>query len=234
MKTLLKLSAASAILLLTACGDKTETTVSDAKPSPSEVEVTAKDDTTVTKTTIKTPKNEAEALDVFKTAEENYLTAKNNLSVFRTCPEENVLADISSYSTELGNPELSQEKWLKSNGKRKDVKTTASGLQYSVNKASTMTDTKPPMPTQKVRVNYHGLFLNGETFDSSYDRGEDIEFPLNGVIKGWTEGVGLMRPCDAWTFYIPSDLAYGPNGRGSIPPATPLVFHVQLLEISDN
>ncbi|MBL4870163.1 MAG: FKBP-type peptidyl-prolyl cis-trans isomerase [Robiginitomaculum sp.] len=174
----------------------------------------------------KAPTNQAEA-------QKAYDTAKESLAKFSSCPTENVLTDISTYTTTLGDTALSQEEWLAANGKRKGVITTASGLQYSVNKASSMTSANPPKPTQTVRVNYHGLFINGDTFDSSYDREKDIEFPLNGVIKGWTEGVGLMRPCDAWTFYIPSDLAYGPNGRGSIPPATPLVFHVQLLEITD-
>ena len=75
--------------------------------------------------------------------------------------------------------------------------------------------------------------VDGKMFDSSYERGEDIEFPLNRVISGWTEGLGLMRPCDAWTFYIPSDLAYGPQGGGPIPPATPIMFHVQLIEVNE-
>jgi FKBP-type peptidyl-prolyl cis-trans isomerase len=153
-------------------------------------------------------------------------------AALQVCPPSEILADISTYSNEMAAADLPQAEWFAANGIRDGVKTTESGLQYSVNKSG---NAKGPMPesTQKVRVNYHGQFLDGATFDSSYDRGKDIEFPLNGVIKGWTEGVGLMRPCDAWTFYIPSDLAYGANGRGSIPPATPLVFHVQLIEVTD-
>ena len=159
-------------------------------------------------------------------------TATDNLAKFRTCPEAEVLKDITSYDSDFGDTGMDQAAWFAANGKKPGVVTTPSGLQYKVNKASTL-KSNTPRPEQTVRVNYHGLFLDGKTFDSSYDRGEDIEFPLNRVIKGWTEGVGLMKPCDAWTFYIPSDLAYGPKGRGSIPPATPLVFHVQLLGISD-
>lgn len=155
------------------------------------------------------------------------------LAKFRTCPTTNVLTDITSFSSDFGDTSLEQAAWFEANGKRKNVVTTASGLQYSVNKASNIKGSVPKL-TEIVRVNYHGLFFNGETFDSSYDRGEDISFPLDKVIKGWTEGVGLMRPCDAWTFYIPSDLAYGPNGKGSIPPATSLIFHVQLLGTSVN
>lgn len=153
-------------------------------------------------------------------------------AALRVCAPENVLADISSYSNDVADTSLNQTEWFEANGKREGVVTTASGLQYSVNKSGNA-DGPNPIPTQTVRVHYHGQFMGGEKFDSSYDRAEDIKFPLNGVIKGWTEGVGLMRPCDAWTFYIPSDLAYGPNGRSSIPPATPLMFHVQLIEITD-
>ncbi|PHR57645.1 MAG: peptidylprolyl isomerase [Robiginitomaculum sp.] len=150
----------------------------------------------------------------------------------RVCATENVLTDITSYSNEVADPSLDQTAWFAANGAKDGVHTTASGLQYRINKTGNKKAT-PPVPTQKVRVHYHGQFIDGKMFDSSYDRKKDIEFPLNGVIKGWTEGVGLMRPCDAWTFYIPSDLAYGPNGRGSIPPAAPLVFHVQLIEITN-
>jgi FKBP-type peptidyl-prolyl cis-trans isomerase FkpA len=170
-----------------------------------------------------TPTTEEAAVEAVKIATEN-------LEKFRTCAQENVLTDISSYSSDFGDATLDQAAWFEANGKLDGVTTTESGLQYRVNKSSTL-QSNTAVPEQTVRVNYHGLFLNGEKFDSSYDRGQDIEFPLNKVIKGWTEGVGLMRPCDAWTFYIPSDLAYGPSGRGSIPPATPLVFHVQLLGI---
>ncbi|HHL42281.1 MAG TPA: FKBP-type peptidyl-prolyl cis-trans isomerase [Hellea balneolensis] len=146
------------------------------------------------------------------------------------CPPEQVLADISTYSNEVADPTLSEAEWFAENGKKKGVHTTPSGLQYRINKSGPKNGPNP-LPTNTVRVNYHGQFFDGKTFDSSYRRHKDIEFPLNRVIKGWTEGVGLMKPCDAWTFYIPSDLAYGPGGKGPIPPATPLMFHVQLIEI---
>jgi len=107
--------------------------------------------------------------------------------------------------------------------------TTTSGLQYMVVQKG-QGDAKPEL-TNIVKVNYHGTFRDGEKFDSSYDRGEPIEFPANGVIKGWVEALGDMKTCEARTLYIPGDLAYGPNGRGSIPPNATLVFHVQLLGI---
>ncbi len=172
----------------------------------------------------KTPKTE-------EAAEKAVNTATETLEKFRNCAEENVLADIKTYSSDFGDITLDQAEWFEANGKLEGVVTTESGLQYRVNKSSKMKTSNTPKPEQIVRVNYHGLHMNGETFDSSYDRGEDIEFPLNRVIKGWTEGVGLMKPCDAWTFYVPSDLAYGATGKGKIPPETPLVFHVQLLGV---
>ena len=171
------------------------------------------------------PKTEAEALSRFE-------AAKQDLAKFRECPQDQILSDVSSYDADWPREYEDQQSWFDANGKREGVVTTASGLQYKINKKSNI-KANPPKPTQKVRVNYHGVFIDGKKFDSSYERGQDISFPLNGVIKGWTEGVGLMRPCDAWTFYIPSDLAYGDNGRGSIPPKTPLIFHVQLLGIED-
>ncbi|PHS77479.1 MAG: peptidylprolyl isomerase [Robiginitomaculum sp.] len=155
------------------------------------------------------------------------------LAKYRSCPTASVLKDITSFSSDFGDTSLGQAEWFEANGKRKDVVTTASGLQYSVNKASKI-KTNVPQLSESVRVNYHGLFFSGDIFDSSFDRGEDISFPLDKVIRGWTEGVGLMRPCDAWTFYIPSSLAYGVNGKGSIPGNTPLIFHVQLLGTSVN
>lgn len=154
-------------------------------------------------------------------------------AALKVCPPSEILTDISAYSNEMAAADLPQAEWLAANGERDGVVTTQSGLQYRINNTG---NAKGPIPesTQTVRVNYHGQFLDGKMFDSSYERGKDIEFPLNRVINGWTEGVGLMRPCDAWTFYIPSDLAYGPAGRPpAIPPATPLVFHIQLIEVTD-
>jgi FKBP-type peptidyl-prolyl cis-trans isomerase FkpA/FKBP-type peptidyl-prolyl cis-trans isomerase FklB len=80
-------------------------------------------------------------------------------------------------------------------------------------------------------VNYEGKLVDGTVFDSSYERGEPISFPLNQVIPGWTEGVQLMPVGSTYEFYIPSDLAYGPGGTGPIPPHAALQFKVELLEI---
>ncbi len=108
---------------------------------------------------------------------------------------------------------------------------TASGLKYVVVKEGTG---KSPVATDRVKVNYSGRLLDGTQFDSSYDRGEPIVFPLNGVIKGWTEGLQLMKEGGTTIFYIPSDIAYGPTGTpgGPIPPNAPLIFTVDLIEVN--
>jgi FKBP-type peptidyl-prolyl cis-trans isomerase FklB len=119
--------------------------------------------------------------------------------------------------------------FLAKNGKEEGVVTTASGLQYKILKQG---DGAKPAATDKVKVHYHGTLLSGKVFDSSVDRGEPISFPLDGVIKGWTEGVQLMPVGSKFKFFIPSDLAYGDQGAGAdIGPGSTLVFEVELLEI---
>ena len=119
--------------------------------------------------------------------------------------------------------------FLAENKKKEGVITTESGLQYRV-----ITKGTGPLPkaTDKVKVNYKGTLLDGKVFDSSYDRKEPAEFPLNQVIKGWTEGLQLMSVGSKYEFFIPYDLGYGEMGRGEmIPPATVLIFEVELLDI---
>ena len=89
----------------------------------------------------------------------------------------------------------------------------------------------PPSSSSRVRVHYTGWFLNGKEFDSSVKRGQPADFPLNGVIKGWTEGVGSMKVGGKRKLIIPSDLGYGPGGRASIPGGATLVFDVELIAI---
>ena len=88
-----------------------------------------------------------------------------------------------------------------------------------------------PVLTDKVKTHYHGTLLDGTVFDSSVDRGEAISFPLNGVIKGWTEALQLMPVGSKFKLFIPSDLAYGAQGQGTIKPHSALIFEVELLEI---
>ncbi|MDQ8190055.1 FKBP-type peptidyl-prolyl cis-trans isomerase [Roseibacillus persicicus] len=122
------------------------------------------------------------------------------------------------------------KKFLAENKKREEVTETESGLQYEV---LTAAEGDKPAATDTVKVHYHGTLLDGTVFDSSVDRGTPIDFPLNGVIKGWTEGVQLMPVGSKYKFYIPSDLAYGNRGSGpKIGPGETLVFEVELLEIA--
>ena len=121
--------------------------------------------------------------------------------------------------------------FLEKNAKEKGVVTTASGLQYKIIKEG---QGPKPTDTSTVSVNYNGTLLDGTVFDSSIERGQPAEFPLNRVIKGWTEGIKLMSVGSKYKFWIPSELAYGDNGAGGkIKPGALLVFDVELLAIKD-
>lgn len=121
------------------------------------------------------------------------------------------------------------EVFLANNAKRDGVKTTASGLQYEV--LNSGGGDKPPTEVSTVNVHYHGTLTDGTVFDSSVERGEPISFPLNRVIKGWTEGVQLMKKGDKFRFFIPANLGYGSRSAGKIPPGSVLIFDVELLAI---
>ncbi len=119
--------------------------------------------------------------------------------------------------------------FLERNGKRPEVTTTKSGLQYEVLSEGTG---RSPKATDTVRCHYEGRLLDGTEFDSSYRRGEPADFGLNQVITGWTEGVQLMKEGAKYRFYIPYLLAYGEQGAGSqIPPFATLIFDVELIKI---
>jgi FKBP-type peptidyl-prolyl cis-trans isomerase len=121
--------------------------------------------------------------------------------------------------------------FLKENGEREGVRTTASGLQYEVLKGG---EGQKPGPRALVQVNYEGKLAGGAVFDSTWERGEPAEIPLNRVIPGWAEGIQLMGVGDSYIFFIPSGLAYGEAGAGEIiPPNSPLIFRVELIEILD-
>ena len=123
------------------------------------------------------------------------------------------------------------EEFLAANAKKDGIKTTESGLQYKIEKEGTGAI---PADTSVVRVHYKGTLIDGTEFDSSYKRGEPTEFPVNRVIKGWTEALQLMPVGSKWTLYIPSNLAYGPQGaRGAIGPNETLIFEVELIDIVD-
>ena len=121
------------------------------------------------------------------------------------------------------------ENFLAENAKREDVKVTETGLQYEV---LTPALGIKPTPTDTVTCHYEGRLIDGTVFDSSYRRGEPASFPLQGVIRGWTEGLQLMSIGSKFRFFIPFDLAYGAQGAGgSIPPYAALIFDVELIGI---
>lgn len=121
------------------------------------------------------------------------------------------------------------ENFLAENAKREGVKVTETGLQYEV---LTPALGIKATPTDTVTCHYEGRLIDGTVFDSSYRRGEPASFPLQGVIRGWTEGLQLMSIGSKFRFFIPFDLAYGAQGAGgSIPPYAALIFDVELIGI---
>lgn len=137
------------------------------------------------------------------------------------------LAELEAKAVEAAR--AAGSKFLEENAAKEGVKTTASGLQYVVEKEG-----EGAMPTaeDEVTVHYTGRLLGGTVFDSSVNRGEPATFPLNRVIPGWTEGVQLMKEGSKYVFFIPSDLAYGPQGiPGAIPPHSTLIFEVELIKV---
>lgn len=121
------------------------------------------------------------------------------------------------------------EKFLAENAKRAGVTVLPSGLQYEIVSEGSG---RKPKATDKVKCHYEGTLVDGTVFDSSRRRGEPAVFPLNGVIRGWTEGLQLMQEGAVYRFFIPYNLAYGENGAGgSIPPYAALVFEVELIEV---
>jgi FKBP-type peptidyl-prolyl cis-trans isomerase FklB len=119
--------------------------------------------------------------------------------------------------------------FLEENAKRAEITVTESGLQYEVLATG---EGEKPTAESTVRVDYHGTLINGTVFDSSYERGQPAEFPVGGVIKGWTEALQMMPVGTKWRIYVPHELAYGERGAGAaIAPFSTLVFDVELHEI---
>jgi len=121
------------------------------------------------------------------------------------------------------------EAFLSDNAKRDEVTVTESGLQYEVIATG---EGEKPTAQSTVSVHYHGTFISGDIFDSSVDRGQPAEFPVGGVIAGWTEALQIMTEGSKWRLYVPYNLAYGEQGsQGAIPPYSTLIFDVELLAI---
>jgi FKBP-type peptidyl-prolyl cis-trans isomerase len=118
--------------------------------------------------------------------------------------------------------------FLAKNKEKQGVKTTASGLQYEVVKEG---KGKKPTLKDKVTVHYTGTLVSGQKFDSSHDRGQPAEFPVNGIIKGWQEALQLMPEGSVFRLYIPPELGYGAQAQPGIPPYSALIFDVELIKV---
>ncbi len=157
-----------------------------------------------------------------------YDEAKEEIRKFFTEMEEKQRAAAA----EMGKVnKAAGEAFLAENGKRPEVKTTASGLQYEVIEEG---NGPMPKPTDRVMVHYTGKLIDGTVFDSSVDRGQPANFAITEVVPGFGEGLKMMNKGSKYTLYIPAKLAYGNNGPGSIPPGSTLVFDVEVLDITQN
>ncbi len=168
-------------------------------------------------------------LDAFLSGIRNSFGSDKDTLINREKAGELINAYLMKQQNKAGSANLEEgNKFLEANKSKEGVKVTASGLQYKVIKEG---DGAKPLATNRVKVHYHGTFIDGKVFDSSVERGQPAEFPLDRVIPGWTEGLQLMSVGSKYIFYIPANLAYGPNGPGEIGPNRTLVFEVELLDI---
>ena len=165
------------------------------------------------------------------TAHKEQLAADINASYFLSRLED-LIKTNNFLAVAKSLPDINLAKgqaFLEKNGKRKGVITLESGLQYEVlTKGSGIS----PKSEDKVEVHYHGTLIDGEVFDSSIDRGEPTSFQVDGVIKGWTEALQLMKQGAKWKLFIPADIAYGETGSNSIGPNETLIFEVELIGIT--
>lgn len=120
--------------------------------------------------------------------------------------------------------------FMEKTAKEADVKVLPSGLAYRVVRSGPETGLKPQL-SDEVKVHYEGKLENGVVFDSSYARGQPAAMPLRGLIPGWQEALQLMRPGDEWILYVPSNLGYGDEAAGEIPPGSPLIFKIELIDV---
>jgi len=143
--------------------------------------------------------------------------------------QENIANFVKSARNGMADTNRTAAKaFLTENGKKKDVVTTATGLEYHVVSEGSGAS---PKATDEVTVNYRGTLLDGTEFDSSYKRGQPASFPVNGVIPGWQEALVLMKPGSKWELFIPPNLAYDVNSPPSIPPGSMLKFEVELIKV---
>ena len=144
-----------------------------------------------------------------------------------TTTEDLEAAETAAAATAVSPAEAGRA-FLTENAKRVGVVVADSGLQYEVLVSG---DGPKPGPTDTVTTHYHGTFVDGSIFDSSVRRGSPASFPVNGVIKCWTEALQMMKVGDKWKITCPPELAYGASGRSGIPPSSTLIFEVELLAV---
>ncbi|MGP4714782.1 MULTISPECIES: FKBP-type peptidyl-prolyl cis-trans isomerase [unclassified Psychrobacter] len=159
---------------------------------------------------------------------ESALTQEQMQEVLMTYQKEQEEKFVQDMQNQAVENKAAGEAFLTANAAKEGVMTTDSGLQYKVLEAGTG---QSPKATDVVEVNYEGKLIDGTVFDSSYERGESVEFPLNQVIAGWTEGLQLMKEGGKYEFYIPGDIAYGEAGNAGIEPNSTLIFVVELIDV---
>ena len=168
-------------------------------------------------------KNEKVAID--KMESERYVQNK-----IESAQEEAMRKRDEELKTEYKDTIEEADKFMKENAKKEEVVSLPSGLQYEIIKKGSG---ETPTADDRVKVHYHGTLLDGTVFDSSVDRGEPTVFGVSHVIPGWTEALKLMPVGSKWKLYIPYDLAYGSDDRGTIKPFSTLIFEVELLGIEE-
>ena len=151
------------------------------------------------------------------------------IAAFEKEMQEMQAAEMAKMQAAAGQNADAGVQFLANNKTQPGVQTLPSGLQYKVLQQGTG---RTPTLTDKVTVHYHGTLIDGRVFDSSVQRGRPIELAVNGVIKGWTEALQLMKEGDKWQLFIPADLAYGPTGQGPIGPNAVLIFDVELIKVN--
>lgn len=241
MKRSITAIAVLAVLGLTACGEQTK---EETAPAPVELTTDVQKQSYAIGASMgdfaKARKEQLAELDIAfddEALRRGFLDALENNALLSIEEMQTIIRDADAEvraKQEAKANEASQANlkigadFLAENGMRDGVTTTDSGLQYEV-----LVEGEGPQPaeTDIVRVHYQGTLIDGTEFDSSYKRGEPAEFPLNRVIKGWTEGVQLMKVGSKFKFFIPSELAYGPRATGAITPNSTLIFEVELLDI---
>lgn len=252
MKKILTLSALAVTAIITGCGSKTENSAQDKAANTEQQTVNLEKMTFEERASYVIGINMGENLDAYL-SNQNELTfnreqvaagVSDALNKKQTLSKEQmtqVFEEIEQKSEEMRKEQLAKAeqtakdnleasaKFLEENAKKPGIVTTESGLQYKIEK---MGDGPKPAAEDIVKVHYTGKFLDGETFDSSVERGQPSEFAVNQVIPGWVEGLQLMPKGSKFHFYIPAKLGYGEKGVGKIPGNALLEFEVELLDVT--